>query len=189
MRTANEIFIPPRRQFNCFFSVRPPFLLMLTCQGGKGGKRPHICSIISAEKLFSFFKRWPQFPSFAEIYSSFTSQSCTSVWELMTNCMQLFPSCRCSKQQQQQRKHTPDRGEFVCRAMSTFLCTLVYVRTPLLPICHCAIMIRGKEVPAPQLPCRLPTRTCQLRLDQHPCDWKITTRIYKHRHRCGCALV
>lgn len=31
------------------------------------------------------------------------------------------------------------------------------------------------KYPAPQLPCRLPTRTCQLLLDQHPHDWKITT--------------
>lgn len=92
------------------------------------------------------------------------------------------------------KKPTPDCSEAVSvRRYEHISMHAVYLRAPPLPICRCAIMIRGKkclnEISVPQLPCRLPTRTCQLLPDQHLHDWKITTHIYKHWHRCEDALL
>lgn len=109
--------------------------------------------------------------------------------------MQLCPGYRCRGYVGKQgvKKNTPDCFKAVSvESYEHISMHTVYLRASPLPICRCAIMIRGKkclnEIPAPQLLCRLPTRTCQLLLDQHPHDWKITTHIYKHCHRCEHAL-
>lgn len=137
------------RQFNGFFSI----LLMLTCQGGKGGKRPRNCSIILAEML-SDSKNGHNFFPFTcggKDLQLFIPQTWVSLGTNDHFCATLSCFWRwkrfVGKQGEKEEKKKPYCFKAVSAqnyGASTFPCTR-YTGTPPLPICHHAVMIRRKK--------------------------------------------
>lgn len=164
---------------------------MVTCHGGKGGRTLEEKSSDSKMATTSIVHLRQ------ERFTTLHIANLLLLWNFWAF------SCNVKKlvlRRQIRRQKNPNNNPhltalklFLFRAMSTFLCTLYTCVLHHCPSVACAIMIRGKkclnEISAPQLPCRLPTRTCQLLPDQHPHDWKITTHIHKHWHRCERALL
>lgn len=99
---------------------------MLTCQGGKGGKRPCNCSIISVEKLPD--SKMATISSIHQHQERFTTLHISNLhlsWNLGPFLCNSVWGSRCYIGKQGVKKtHLIALRLFLFRAMSTFLCTL-----------------------------------------------------------------
>lgn len=170
MHTANEIFIPctgnlPASCLSSLYLSRRE-----RCQ-----EASHLLHYRFGES-FSFTNghRSHPFTSSTERFTSLVSNLCLSQ-NLCPILCNSFPSCRFNIAGQK-NTHTWLGGGCFCAGLWAHFyahCILVHSAIGHLSLCN---YDQRKEVPAPQLTCRLQTRTCQLSLDQHACDGKITTQ-------------